>query len=322
MLPSYRSWITPDTVRALTEAAVSAEAESIWFPDRISFPQDAGDRAMARPLGSWLRDAGTESTPAIDGSHQADSGVGDCFHDPLSLAGFVAALAPGVALGTGITILPLRDPIITARAVATLDRLTGGRFQLGVGAGHVPGEYDALGIDYATRLDRFSECVAAMQELWANDVAAFAGEHISFSEQRLMIESTRRPGPRVVIGGHGKRALRLAAERGDGWIASYLEPSEIRTGLEFIRDQAPDDARMQEFEVSVLVKARLLESDRSASGRPTRSDSGRLSLDIADLRRLAEEYDDAGCHRIILQLPTRSSEVVSSQFAILEQLWN
>lgn len=314
LFPSFRHWADGAAVRELVGWARACGVESLWLPDRLTFPKGAGERGNAQPLGQWM--AGAESPSSTDGSHAADHGVGDAFREPFTMAAFIAGIEPSMTIGTSVALLPLRNPFVTARSVATLDRLTDGRFLFGVGAGHVPAEYDVLGLDYRRRHAVFAEWLEAVTRLWTEDVASFAGEFVSFQRQRMMLKVRTKPHPPVVIGGHGKRALRLGARKAQGWVASHLSPEALGRGIDYLREQGcdVDDAR---FEVSVLVKMRLLEEPAGTAGGM--SESGRLLLDLDRWAELLDRYAAVGCDRIIAQLPTPNIEVMKRQVALLTQ---
>ncbi len=135
--------------------------------------------------------------------------------DPLMWMAFVASVTSEIKLGTGILIVPQRNFAVTAKAVATLDRLSGGRVLLGIGAGWMEEEFDALGVSFADRGDITDEHLEAYQSLWRDDVCSYAGKHVSFDRVYC------RPQPvgavPIIVGGDSKRAARRAGEHGDGF---------------------------------------------------------------------------------------------------------
>jgi len=135
--------------------------------------------------------------------------------DPLMWMAFVASVTSEIKLGTGILIVPQRNFAVTAKAVATLDRLSGGRVLLGIGAGWMEEEFDALGVSFADRGDITDEHLEAYQSLWRDDVCSYQGKHVSFDRVYC------RPQPvgavPIIVGGDSKRAARRAGEHGDGF---------------------------------------------------------------------------------------------------------
>ena len=135
--------------------------------------------------------------------------------DPLMWMAFVASVTSEIKLGTGILIVPQRNFAVTAKAVATLDRLSGGRVLLGIGAGWLKEEFDALGVPFEDRGYITDEHLGAYRALWQQDICSFEGEHISFDRVYS------RPQPKgdipIIVGGDSKRAARRAGEFGDGF---------------------------------------------------------------------------------------------------------
>ena len=151
------------------------------------------------PSGRWL-DAG---------GHHAQ--------DPFVTLSLLAAKTTTLRLQTGILVLPYRNPLITARAVASLDVFSGGRVTLGVGAGYLKGEYRALGVDFEQRNELMDEYLRAMKAAWTNDEFDFAGTGYEARGARVLPRPLQHPHPPLLIGGNSRRAIRRAVELGDAW---------------------------------------------------------------------------------------------------------
>jgi probable F420-dependent oxidoreductase len=151
--------------------------------------------------------------------------------DPLILFGFLASVTSKIRLATGILLLPEHNPVVVAKAVASIDVLSGGRFTLGVGVGWSAEEFASLGVPFEGRGARAAEYVEAMRVLWGEDVASFAGPHVHFDEVRCYPKPVHRGVP-VVFGGNGDRALRRAATHGDGWYGFNVPLSQLPERLE------------------------------------------------------------------------------------------
>ena len=140
-------------------------------------------------------------------------------HDPFVALSFAAAVTKKLKLGTGICLLPQRDPIVTAKAVASLDHLSGGRFVFGVGFGWNADEIEDHGVEMRNRRDVAREHVLAMQRLWADDVARFEGERVHLPPSWSWPKPTQKPWPPVMVGGAaGPTLFAHVAEYADGWI--------------------------------------------------------------------------------------------------------
>lgn len=160
----------------------------------------------------------------------------DCL-DPLVHLAFVAAATSRLVLGTGIIILPQRNPLVLAKQVASLDRLSGGRFQLGVGVGYLEPELNAIGVTLAERASRTDDALGAMRAIWYDPApVSFHGAHTSFDG----LDANPRPLCRVpiVVGGHTPSAFRRAVEQGDGWYGFHVSPEQTARHLAALADTA------------------------------------------------------------------------------------
>jgi probable F420-dependent oxidoreductase len=139
--------------------------------------------------------------------------------DPLVALAAAAAVTDRIRLGTGICLVAQREPIVTANAVATLDGLSNGRFEFGIGFGWNHEEMEDHGVEVTTRRDRVREHVLAMKRLWADDVAAFDGEYVRFEPSWSWPKPVQPGGPPILIGGApGPKLFAHMAEYADGWI--------------------------------------------------------------------------------------------------------
>src|SRR5262245_65769090 len=128
-------------------------------------------------------------------------------HDPFVALSFAAAATRTLKLGTGIALIPQRDPIVTAKAVASLDQLSGGRFILAMGGGWNVEEMENHGARYATRFKLLRERVLAMKELWSKEEAQFHGEYVNFDPVWLYPKPKQRPHPPILLGGASEHTL-------------------------------------------------------------------------------------------------------------------
>lgn len=137
--------------------------------------------------------------------------------DPMIGLSFAAAATSTITLATGVLLLPEHNPVLMAKQAATLDRLSGGRFTLGIGIGWSREEFDALGVPFERRGARTAEYVEAMRTLWRDDVASFDGEFVRFEAVRVNPKPVRDRRIPIMLGGNSDAALRRVAAWGDGW---------------------------------------------------------------------------------------------------------
>jgi probable F420-dependent oxidoreductase len=141
--------------------------------------------------------------------------------DPLVLLGAAAAVTQRIELATGIFILPLRHPLAVARSTCTVHELARGRFTLGLGAGWLVEEFDALDVPFDERMTRLEEAIDVLRAAWRGGEIAHQGPHFSIGGVQVTMRATHIP---VMLGGNTPRALQRAARLGDGWFASGTPP--------------------------------------------------------------------------------------------------
>ena len=178
---------------------------------------------------------------------------------------FVAAATRTLRLQTGIFVLPYRHPFITARAVATLDYVSGGRVTLGIGAGYLKGEYKALGVDFERRNEIMDEYLEAMKAAWSADEFTFQGTGYQALGNRILPRPIQQPHPPLLIGGNSRRAIRRAVELGDGWnpfitsaavsattrTAAMTDEMDLAAGIAYLREHCEKVGRTQLPEIVV-----------------------------------------------------------------------
>lgn len=193
-----------DTTMEPVEIGREAEArgfESLWFPEHSHIPT-----SRATPWG------GREGAPPLPEFYWRT-------YDQFVALAAVAATTERIRLGTGICLVAQRDPIWLAKQVASLDRISGGRFLFGIGYGWNKEELAHHGVRYGDRRDRLRESILAMRQLWTDDEAEFQGEHVSFSSSWAWPKPTQAPHPPVILGGAaGPRTAAHIAEFCDGWM--------------------------------------------------------------------------------------------------------
>src|SRR5262249_15535468 len=199
----------PEGAVAVAEHAEAAGFHSLWTVEHVVIP--AGyESPYPYTQPGWM--AGSEDSPVPD---------------PLIWLAYVAARTSRLLLCTGVLILPQRSPLITAKEVATLDQLSGGRVRLGVGIGWLREEFEAIGAPFEERAARTEEAIAAMRTLWSQKAPTFAGRFYRFQDARMWPKPVRGTVP-VVIGGHSEAAARRAGRLGDGDLPARGEPRRHR----------------------------------------------------------------------------------------------
>jgi probable F420-dependent oxidoreductase len=158
--------------------------------------------------------------------------------DPLVWLGYVAAATETIRLATGVLNLPQRNPFILAKEIATLDRLSGGRMELGVGVGWVREEADVIGTSWGDRGKRANEYIEIMRALWTQEVSAYTGAYHSFREVVSLPKPVQAGGVPIVIGGHSAAAARRAGRYGDGFFPLGAFGESLTGLLDIMRAEA------------------------------------------------------------------------------------
>lgn len=213
--------------------------------------------------------------------------------DPFIAATAIAFTTERLRIGTAVCLLPEHDPIVLAKLVATLDQLSGGRVVLGIGAGWNLEEAANHGTDPARRFAVMRERVEAMREIWTQELASYRGEHVSFEDIWSWPKPLQQPGPPVLIGGNGPRALDRVLAYGDEWLPICLWDFDgVLARIGELRRRAEEAGR------EVGVTAYLPPADPEA----------------------LERLERAGVHRAVFMLPSGGREEVEGALEGLVEL--
>jgi probable F420-dependent oxidoreductase len=237
---TYANSVAPDRDSALRLAGFAEDLgfESLWTTEHIVVP------------------FGYESTYPYAKSGRMPEGEDATMPESLVWLSFMAAATSTIRLGTGVLVVPQRHPLVLAKAVATLDVLSGGRMMLGVGSGWLEEEFDALGLPFDDRGDRTDEAIRLMRTVWTEDVPSFHGRFSSFDAVYVRPQPIQRPVP-IVIGGHSARAARRAGELGDGFFPASADYSILPRLIETAREHAERAGRdPQALEITMGTSAR------------------------------------------------------------------
>src|SRR5881397_3843734 len=221
-LPTRGYTASPEGLETLVRRGESLGFASVMIADHMVFPVTIKSRYPYTVSGDF-------------------PGQGDVL-DQLSLMAFVAAKTTRLRLVTSVMIVPYRNPVLTAKALATIDVLSKGRVTLGVGVGWMREEFEALAApDFDRRGAATDEYLRIFKTLWTQSPASFAGEFYRFDSIKCLPQPVQKPHPPIWVGGHSKAALSRAARLGDGWHpvganpAAMLAPPEFKTLLDELR---------------------------------------------------------------------------------------
>ncbi|RZQ64645.1 LLM class F420-dependent oxidoreductase [Amycolatopsis suaedae] len=238
----------------------------------LTFVTDEGIAPAA--LGRALEERGFDSLFLAEHSHIPTSretpypGGGELPRiyyrtlDPFVVLSAAATVTTRLRLGTGIALLAQRDTIHTANEVASLDFMSGGRVDFGVGVGWNREEMRNHGTDPTTRGALMDEQLQALKEIWTKDEAEFHGKHVDFDPINLWPKPAQRPHPPIYIGGGSPAALKRVVEHGDGWMPVFTPAEEIRKARTWLTEQGRPDATI--IASGVEPNAEAIEANREA----------------------------------------------------------
>ena len=147
--------------------------------------------------------------------------------DSLSLLTAVAARTSKIKLGTGILVLPLRNPLVLAKQLSSMDQIAGGRLVLGMASGWYKREFDAVGVDFHKRGRIMDQNLDIMTRLWAEDMVTMESEPYNLRESVMFPKPVQQPRPTILIGGYVDRVLKRAGVKGDGWLTYFYKPEDF-----------------------------------------------------------------------------------------------
>lgn len=226
--------------------------------------------------------------------------MGAKFYEGVSAAGFLLGATQRVRVLTYVCPIPYHNPLVWAKAIASVDHLSGGRLSLGLSAGHLRREFEALGVPFEKRGVLCDEYLQAMKALWTSDLPEFHGEFVNFSNMIFEPKPFQSPHPPLLIGGDAKPVLRRAAMLGDGWLPWQTTRREMKDAIAYIHDQPAMQARSRPFEVYTLL-VEIPEDDRLDFDRtrcPRHKDE---TVELIGLLR------EAGATGMIVHLPRTDS---------------
>ena len=238
--------------------------------------------------------------PVIPVGHKTPFPIGDGklpehynrWADPFIALTVAATVTKQIKLGTAICLLPEREPLMTAKVIASLDLYSGGRVIIGAGAGWLREETEVMGTSFRVRWKRMREIVEAMRVLWTKSEASYEGETVRFPAVRCEPKPVQKNGPPILLGAHGPKALERVARTYDGWLPLVHSPEQFKKDLTEIRRLAKEMGRNpDDLHCTIIVE-------------PSQNGSS-----VDDLKR----YRDAGAERVIVFSQRMGSEIADGK---------
>ncbi|MBN9486635.1 MAG: LLM class F420-dependent oxidoreductase [Alphaproteobacteria bacterium] len=210
-------------------------------------------------------------------------------HDPFVALSFAAAVTKKLKLGTGILLVPQHEPIVTAKAIASLDQLSGGRFVFGIGGGWNVDEMENHGATHANRFKIMREHVLAMKALWTEEKASYHGEFVKFDPVWSWPKPKQRPNPPILLGGETDHTLRRIIEYCDGWLPRPRGFDPVQ-GIERLHRMASEKKRDPKS-LSVTVFGAPADSAVLASYAKSGIDGALLAIPDASRDEILRQLD-------------------------------
>lgn len=206
-------YASPETITAVGVHAEERGIDSIWVPEHVvlfdqyesSYPYSADGRIPAPPGSGML--------------------------EPFTLLAYLAGCTSTVRLGTGICLLPQRNPVYAAKEAAAIDYLSGGRFDFGIGVGWLEEEFDVVNVPWPQRGKRTDDYLAVMKALWCDDPSEFHGEFYDLPACNMFPKPVQQPHPRLIFGGESKASMRRVARTGQGWYTFNRMPEDLQAPI-------------------------------------------------------------------------------------------
>lgn len=267
---------TPAYMRKVAAAAEELGFHSLWVPEHVVLFDEY------------------QSRYPYSGDGKIGVAPGRGIIDPFAALAFAAAVTDRIRLGTGICLVPQRNPVYTAKDVASIDWLSGGRLDFGVGIGWLKEEFEVLGVPWPKRAQRTREYLEVMRRLWCDEISEYHGELYDLQPCRQEPKPVQLPHPPIHFGGESDAALERVADIGQGWYGFNLDPAELAKRVAHLETLLQQRGRSRdEIYVSVCPQR------RPAS------------------RELVDAYRAAGADQVILLMGGRDADDVVARMTLL-----
>ena len=287
-LPNLGGMARPEDLVGLAQRVEELGFDSVWVSDHVVLPVKV------------------ESRYPYSSSGEFGIGSDEDILEPFTTLTFIAAMTKKVRLGISVLVLPYRHPVLNTKHLATLDVLSGGRTIVGVGAGWMKEEFDALDADCENRGRVTDEHIKVFKALCTEDEPAFEGEFYRLKGIKLFPKPVQKPHPPVWVGGTSRRAMRRAAILGDGWHVVRMRPQELARGSQDLLQIRSDHGLPKDgFQVSIRGVLDVTDDPLGDRRIPL---TGSVSEIIEDVRA----YEGAGAQHIVFGPRGRNIEEVRS----------
>ena len=264
-IPVSGSWATPANITEIARAAERLGYTSLWSFQRTLYPADDSIPVPYRSV-----------------------------HDPIAISGYLAGMTERIRIGIAIVNLPFYSPLLLAKMLTSIDVLSGGRLDAGLGLGWNPDEFAAAGVPIERRGARAEDFLAALRTIWTEDPVEYHGEFYDVPPGRVDPRPIQQPHPPILLGGGAEPALRRAGRLADGWISSSRFPAaQVPAAVQTIRAAASSAGRDdREFRIIIRGSVRVRDVDEEQP----------LSGTVEKIKRDFDAYAAAGATELFVDL--------------------
>ena len=293
-LPGRGLLATPEHLETIARKGEELGYDALFTGDHILVPKDIASR--------YPYTEGGDFPGAVSGEYM----------EQLTLLGFLAGVTSSVRLVTSVIIVPHRNPLVAAKALATLDVLSRGRLVVGVGVGWMREEFEALNLPpFEERGAVTDEYIRAFKELWTSDDPHFEGRYVSFDNIQFLPKPVQKPHPPIWVGGESRPALRRTAELADGWYPLGSNPTfpmgtpeQLAAGLERLAVYARRFGR-EPSDIETIYRTHQFELTGSAAGSDRLSFVGNAEQVAGDIR----QYERMGVSSLVLDFQRQTEDL-------------
>ncbi|MCL4300267.1 MAG: LLM class F420-dependent oxidoreductase [Anaerolineae bacterium] len=289
-LPNFPFGVKPsrDNIVAIAQAAERLKYDSVWVSDHILVPRD-------KPRYGHI-------------------------YEVITTMAYLAGMTERIYLGTSVLVLPMRDAILAAKQIATLDDLSGGRIIIGVGVGWIEGEYNNLGADFHRRGRHLNEAMQVLKTLWQDDNPHFEGEFYNFKDVLFGPKPAQGGGPPLWVGGASEAAIRRIATLGDGWNADDAPLDQLQAVTAQLRQLTAANGRSVEISLRRTVDLRPAAAEAGLLAQPTMGGgvdqagrwpggtAGALTGSLAEVKSFINQVAEMGVSHFIFQFEHNTQE--------------
>lgn len=263
-IPQANQFAAPEAIGAIARAVEEMGFDSLWVSDHVIVPEGS-------------------------------SYIPEFMAEPLAVLSYIAAETRYVRIGTSVLVVPYRDPVFTAKFLSTVDYLSHGRLVVGVGAGWLEEEFDALSVPFEERGPRTDEYLRVFRNLWETETSSFEGKYKRYEKMRMFPKgaATRRGTIPLWVGGNSEAGIRRAAELGDGWHPINLSPAQVAELAPAYRERCKEFGREPG-----PICLRHMPGGRTRPGGPRMPLSGTPDEQAEDVRG----YAAAGVDELMLSI--------------------